>query len=155
MQCDITQFYQSDCLSSPCKARSPTSRPSKYRTFYKLWKYHTRSSRLNWRPKNVHFGKTHHWDKILYFVYWGIKQASKGSKYDAKWYECGFQAEQLIPCERHLWVGLVSDETSLGDGDRVHAIPTVLTVQLTKWTRNIFPMSWYFHSYVTIFVTTV
>ena len=35
------------------------SSPRGARAFHELRRYHTRPSRFNWGPKNVHFGKTH------------------------------------------------------------------------------------------------
>ena len=38
------------------------SSPREAQAFHKLRRYHTRPPRLNWGPKNVHFGKTRFWD---------------------------------------------------------------------------------------------
>ena len=51
------------------------SSPREARSFHELRRYHTRPLRLNWGPKDVHFGKRHFWDlniNVRIFIFFGI-----------------------------------------------------------------------------------
>ena len=55
-------FTQESNLSSP---PAPAGRPRGVWAFDELRRYHTRPLRLNWGPKNEHFGITHFWDPTI------------------------------------------------------------------------------------------
>ena len=60
------------------------SSPSGVWGFDELRKYHTRPLRLNWGPKNVHFGNTHFWKfkelpgKTFYVLRFPLQYLKKG-----------------------------------------------------------------------------
>ena len=56
-----TPYKVADTVSSASCLRE-VIRVKKLPSYHELRRYHTRPLRLNWGPKNVHFGKTHFGD---------------------------------------------------------------------------------------------